>query len=82
MTLSPRRGPGGIAISSARAPSLSACDSASSFSYAPSRALPFACRARGARRTHSSSRASVRWRASLARSSLANRASFCSSQLE
>ena len=43
--------------------------------------MPFACRARGARRTHSSSRASVRWRASVARSSPASRASFCSSQL-
>ena len=64
MTLSPRRGPGGMAISSSRVLSLSALASASSFSYAPRRALPLACRALGARRTHSSSRASVRWRAS------------------
>ena len=82
MTWSPSRGPGGIAISSSRAVSFASFASASSFSYADSRALPFAWRALAPIRTHSSSRASVRCRASAVFCSFDSRSSFCSSQLE
>ena len=80
ITTSPRRGPGGMWISTRS--SLTFSSSASSFSYAPRRAFDFACRAFGARRTHSSSRCSVRWRADDCFSSTASRACFCSSQPE
>ncbi len=48
MTWSPSRGPGGIAISSSRAVTFASFASASSCSYAVSRALPLAWRAFGA----------------------------------
>ena len=54
-TVSPRRGPGGMWISTRS--SRTSRSSASRRSYAPSRAFDFACRALGLERTHSSSRA-------------------------
>ena len=80
ITRSPRRGPGGMWISTLS--SFTFCSSASSFSYAPSRAFALACRARGLARTHSSSRASVRRRADSVFSSCASRSCFCSSHEE
>ena len=62
--------------------SLTFRSSASSRSYAPSRAFDFACRATGEERTHSSSVLSARWRADSCFSSVASRACFCSSQPE
>src|SRR3954449_9941730 len=52
ITTSPRRGPGGMWISTLS--SFTASSSASSFSYAPSRAFDFAWRAFGARRPRAS----------------------------
>jgi len=58
-TTSPKRGPGGIAISSRSARRSVDSDSATSSLKALSRALPLLCRARGDIRIHSNSRSSA-----------------------
>ena len=80
MTLLPRRGPLGMKISSFS--SFSLTSSFSSLSYEFRRALPLACRALGAMRTHSNSRSSVLRRLLATFSSISIRLVFCSSQLE
>ena len=73
---------GSSTLSSTSSPTRAVPASIRRASYAVTRARLLACRARGAIRIHSSSRASVRWRAASAFSSWASRACFCPSQEE